>query len=338
MNTVKSAVIGAGFFGGLHARVLKNYHRSQLCIVCDKNIDQAKLLASQLDCDYTDSIDEITDNDQIDLVTIATPDHAHRDPALRVLRAKKHMFIEKPLTTVVDESLEIIEAASKVLVKTMVDFTNRWNPPFVEAKEQLNQDVIGKPIMAYARLNLPISSPLDMYPAWCSKSGPEWYLFPHSVDMVRWLIEEDPTSVYAVGVKKILKRKNLDSFDAIQAQAMFGDIPVALETSWVMARKNPSGLDFRVEVHGTKGTVEICTNSSGLNVATHDQFRVPLLAQLQKVHRQEVGFLTGPIQHFVDCIIEDTEPMTSLNDGLIITKFISAVRESISKRNVVEIS
>lgn len=335
---VKAAVVGAGFFGSLHAKVYSDYERSELVCVCDTNLESAKKLASKFGCRYTDNIQEILSDKNIDVVSVVTPDHAHKKPALEVLKAKKPMLIEKPLTVDVAEGQEILEAARKAKVKTMVDFTNRWNPPFAEAKKEIERGRIGKPIMAYARLSLPISSPLDMYPNWCSNSGPEWYLLPHIADIVRWLLERDPTAVFALAVDSVLRSKGFQCYDAVQVEAEFEGVPVALEASWVMPRSLPSGLDFRVEIHGTTGHIAICANVSGIAIATSEQYREPVLSQLQEVHGHQVGFLTGPIRHFVDCVADDMEPMVSLSDGLVVTKFIVAVRNSIKQNTMIAIN
>ena len=58
-------------------------------------------------------------------VSIATPDHAHTAVTIEVLRAGKHVLIEKPLATSLKEARAIVRAARKAKVKLMVDFHNR---------------------------------------------------------------------------------------------------------------------------------------------------------------------------------------------------------------------
>ena len=332
---VNVGIVGAGFFGNLHAKVYNEYHRCNLKIICDLNESKAKDLADEYKCEFTNDYREIANNSDIQAVSITTPDYAHKDIALEMLKAKKHLLIEKPLTMDVGEGLEILDVAKKTDTKTMVDFTNRWNQPFAEAKRTIQDGNIGQPIHAYARLSVKIDSPTGMYANWASRSGPEWYLMPHTVDLICWLLDRKPTNVYASGIKSILKGKGFSCYDAVQVQSMFGEIAVAFESSWVLPMSWPGAIDFRIDIQGTEGYISVCPNYQGIIIADNDSYSAPTLTQLQNVHGRNVGFLAGPLRHFIDCIVEDKNPMISLEDGFVVTQFISAVRESIQKMSLV---
>jgi predicted dehydrogenase len=331
-------VIGAGFFGNLHAIVYNDYQRCNLKYVCDMDEKKAKALATEYNCSFTTDYMDVAKDKDIQIISITTPDYAHKDIAIQMLKARKNILIEKPLTMDVEEAEEIVNVAKTVNVKTMVDFTNRWNHPFVEAKNSIKNGRIGKPIHAYARLSVKIDSPTKMYAQWASKSGPDWYLMPHTIDLICWLLEKKPTQVYAKGVSSILRAKGFDCYDAVQIQSMFSDVPVAFESSWVLPMSWPGAIDFRIDIQGTEGHVSLCPNYQGITVADNGTYIMPTLTQLQNVHGENVGFLTGPIRHFVDCVIDDKVPLINLNDGLIVTKFLVATRESINKNEIVKIS
>ncbi|MEK6215711.1 MAG: Gfo/Idh/MocA family oxidoreductase, partial [Boseongicola sp.] len=133
---VKMAVVGAGVWGENHAMAYANYPLVDLVYICDLDADRAKALADKVGCDWTTNIEDLANSD-IDGVSIATPDHAHKAPALRLIEAGKHILVEKPFTTEVAEAREIIAAAEAKGVKLMVDFQMRWHPQYMAAKHYM---------------------------------------------------------------------------------------------------------------------------------------------------------------------------------------------------------
>src|SRR5437773_12290366 len=76
---------------------------------------------------YTD-YESLLADDSLDAVCIATPDHLHLEIASAVTRAGKHLLVEKPLATTVEEAEIIADLARKAKVKLMVNFHHRWHP------------------------------------------------------------------------------------------------------------------------------------------------------------------------------------------------------------------
>ena len=112
---------------------------------------------------------------------------------------------------------------------------------------------IGKPIMGYARASNTLFVPLKML-SWASKSGPEWFLFPHIIDLARWLTGKEIEEVYATGKKEVLKNKGIDAYDIIQAQVEFEDSISIFESSWILPTSWRNELiEFRMEIYGEKG-------------------------------------------------------------------------------------
>ena len=139
----------------------------------------ARTLAERFGCAWTTSLDQLASSD-VDAVTIATPDHLHAEPTLAMLRAGKHVLVEKPLATSVSEALAMTEAAEASGLKLMVDFHARWHPLFMSAKGYVERGELGALVMAYARLSDTIHVPTEML-NWSGHSGPEWFLFPHTM-------------------------------------------------------------------------------------------------------------------------------------------------------------
>ena len=201
-SPVSIGIVGAGLWGRNHALALTTHHRARVALVCDLDEARARRAAETFGCAWTTSLDEMAASD-VTAVTIATPDHLHRDPAIAMLAAGKHVLVEKPLATTVADGRAMVEAAERAGVHLMVDFHARWHPLFMGAKGYVERGELGSPVMAYARLSDTIHVPTEML-SWGGQSGPEWFLFPHTMDIVRWLFEREPVEVYAKGHRGVL--------------------------------------------------------------------------------------------------------------------------------------
>jgi predicted dehydrogenase len=93
---VKAAVIGVGLIGEQHAQTYHEYPRSELAYVMDLNGERAKTVGEALGCRYTSSFDELAASD-VEVVSVATPDHLHFEPVMRMIEAGKHIVVEKPI-------------------------------------------------------------------------------------------------------------------------------------------------------------------------------------------------------------------------------------------------
>ena len=187
-------------------------------------------------------------------------------PPSQLIAAGKHVLMEKPLTTDVAEGEQLVAAARERGVKLMVNFSNRWNPKFLAAREAMTSARLGDFVMGYSRLSNTISVPTSML-AWASQSGPEWFLFPHTIDIVRWIVGREITQVYAAGRKGFLTALGIDAYDAIQAVVHFGDAFVTFETCWVIPNSWPSVVDSTMTLFGTAGRMEIDQNDQGITFA-----------------------------------------------------------------------
>jgi predicted dehydrogenase len=190
--------------------------------------------------------------------------------------------------------------------------------------------------MGYARLSNQISVPTGML-SWAAQSGPEWFLFPHTMDLVRWFMARDATRVYATGRKGVLTGIGIDAYDAIQAVVDFGDAFATFETCWVIPNSFPTVTDSTMTLFGTAGRIDVDNNMQGLTI-TAERFdpRVPYGKFISHGDKQMGYYLEG-IHHFVDCILDDQEPLVTGEDGLAVVSMIAAVRQSIAENRAIDL-
>lgn len=333
---VKVGVVGLGIWGQNHPLVYSDYPRSELAVVCDLDEDRAREFGERYKCDWTTSVAELASSD-VEAFSVATPDFAHFEPANTLIQAGKHVLVEKPLTTSLDEAKTLAQAAREKGVIGMVDFHLRWDPQYLLIKEQAESGKLGRPVMGYIRLSDAIQV-AENWLAWAGKSGPQWFLFPHTMDLMRWFIGEDPVEVYAAGHKGVLQSRGVDSWDAIQALVKFPSSFVTFETSWIVPDSSPSVIDCHMSLYGTEGKVEFDQDYSGLSISA-DSYSYPWVPVGERNRYGKLDhYLYEPMRYFVDCVIEGKQPDCTLEDGVANVAMIEATMKSVETEEPQRIS
>ncbi|HID05964.1 MAG TPA: Gfo/Idh/MocA family oxidoreductase, partial [Armatimonadetes bacterium] len=133
-------IIGAGVWGETHAMTYSAHPDAELVMVCDLDAERARTIAENYNArEWTTDYENLLARDDIQAVSIVTPDFAHREIAVAAAQAGKHILVEKPLATTIEDCEAIINAAKQANVKLMVDFHNRFNPPHIRVKEALDE-------------------------------------------------------------------------------------------------------------------------------------------------------------------------------------------------------
>ena len=230
----------------------------------------------------------------------------------------------------------MVAAAAQAGRHLMVDFHARWHPLFMGAKGYVERGELGAPVMAYARLSDTIYVPTEML-TWSGHSGPEWFLFPHTMDIVRWLFGRDPVEVTAKGYRGVLERRGIPCWDAIQAMVEFeGGAFCTFETSWIVPDSYSNVVDNRLSLYGEKGGLEI-RNEPSLWAFT-DRFHTPFSSESVTRYGKVWGYQYEPIRYFVDCVADGLTPEASGADGLMVTAMIEATLTSLAEKRPVAIA
>ena len=335
-DKLRVGVVGLGLWGQNHPLVYADYHRCELAVVCDLDEDRARAFGETYRCDWTTDVGELAASD-VTAFSVATPDHAHFAPAMTLLRAGKHVLIEKPMTTDLGEAKALARAARESGALGMVDFHLRWSPQYLTVKAMAEAGELGEAVMGYIRLSDAIRVAQNWL-SWAGRSGPQWFLFPHTMDLMRWILDADPVDVYAVGRKGLLASQGVDTWDAIQALVRFPASFVTFETSWIVPDSSPSVIDCHMSLYGTAGKVEYDQDYAGLEIAT-DRFSYPWMPVGQRNRYGKLdSFLYEPMRHFVDCVVEGRPPTCSLEDGVVNTAMIAATMRSVETGQRVSIA
>lgn len=323
---LRVGVVGLGIWGRNHAALYANYHRSHLAVVCDQDPDRAQAIASKYDCKWTTDAREAAL--QCDAVAVATPDFAHTGPALASIEAGKHVLIEKPLATSTEEALRVWRAAEAAGVVAMVDFHLRWSPDYLMINDALRRGDLGLLYMAYIRISNALEVAQRWLP-WSHRSGPEWFLLPHILDLMVWIMEETPKSVFARGAINVVGGTRQDCLDALQASFQFKHAFVTVETSWAVPSSVPWVVDAEFALYGSKGRVHFRPADRNLNIATEARYFWPVPGEDPDRYGRLAHWIYDPMRYWVDSCLGLVPATSTIADGVRNTALVAAVLEAI---------
>lgn len=342
MRKLSIALVGAGTWGQTHAKIYSEYSSVEIAAVCDTNLERAKALAAKhnipadrIFSDYNEMLAKAT----CDAVAIITPDFLHRDVAVACANAGKDMLIEKPLATKEQDVYDIYSAVKRNNVRVMVDFHNRWNPPFASMKTDIDAGMVGEPYSAYIRLNDIKWVATDLLP-WASRSSILWFLGSHSLDTLRWIFNDEVKRVYSVARSGLLKSMGIDTVDTYHTVLEFRNGGIAtMENSWVTPDTYPNVNDFKCNVLCTDGMFELNLSNHNL-IQRYDKnnMKVPDILVNNFVYGAAMGFAYQSIRHFVDCLLSGRPFHLTIEDSANVSLTILKIFESVEKGMPVEAS
>lgn len=328
--TVGFGLIGCGTWGRMHARVFTTSAGVRLVAVCDQDAGRAAAFAAEFGVgEHLADWRAVVAHPDIQAVGIATPDFAHAEIVLAALRAGKHVLVEKPLATTVGECEEILATRRAQGVKLMVDFHNRWSLPFVNLQRAIAAGQLGSLLMMNIRLNDTRFVPTRML-SWAAKSSPLQFLGSHVVDLIHFLSGAAVQRVYSVSRSVVLKGLGVDTPDFFQSilELSTGGTAV-VENCWVLDEHAPSVFDFQCEVVGSKGTAYVNASHHRMaEIYSEKGVELPDVSAAADLYGRPVGFALAAIQHFVDCVLNDQNPLVTGEDGLAAARVLAAVERS----------
>jgi len=357
---VKIAVVGGtGHFGLNHLRAFQRtgYLGQAECVAASGLPHEAEILqerAREYGFEgYTDW-KEMVEREDVDAVTVVTPDFLHREIAMYALEAGKHVLVEKPLDVTVEGCEQITALAEKKGLLLEVDFHKRHDPQHILMRQKVLAGELGRIEYGYAHMEDRIEVPRDWLKSWAAKSSSNWFLGIHFYDLVRWMIDSNAVSVYATGTKGgKLEEIGIGGWDSIQAHVQFeNDACVTFQTSWILPDGFESVVNQGVRLVGTEGMLECdsqdrgtqtCTAEEGMRTWNPSFLRTRIDKQGREIWE---GYGIDSILDFVENIaylksggtLKDLEgKYPSGRDGIEATRIAEGVEESLKKGSVVDV-
>ena len=153
MKEYNVGIIGFGFIGRVHAYGHLNLPlfydpvpcRTKITHICTSRQETAEKGRLQVGAQVaTTDFRKLTENPEIDIVHICTPNHLHRDQLLSAMRHNKHIYCDKPLVVDMKEAEDIQAALESYRGIAQMTFQNRFFPATIRAKQLLDEGFLGK--------------------------------------------------------------------------------------------------------------------------------------------------------------------------------------------------
>jgi predicted dehydrogenase len=187
---LRVGVIGCGYWGSKHVRVLNSIPRVKEVAIIDQSVRIRDTMRGAFP-NAPSFADLESALPHIDAVVIAVPAQRHADVALEAIRHGKHVLVEKPLATSVAQAEMLIREAARANVVLMTGHTFSFNPAVRELKHRMDRGDLGEIYYIHsARLNLGQYRP-DV--------NVVWDLAPHDISILNYLLQSSPTRVSAWG-------------------------------------------------------------------------------------------------------------------------------------------
>ncbi|MHA7647947.1 Gfo/Idh/MocA family protein [Nitrosopumilus sp. S4] len=185
---MKIVQIGTGGWGKNHTRILSQL--GVLTAVCDADSQKSKEYGEKYSVNHHDSLDELLNNEEFDGAFVVTPTSTHAQIATRLLQAKKHVFVEKPMTYKSEDGQALAKLAEKNKVILTCGYIERFNPAVGVVKNLVKEKKYGELVMLeFHREN--------RMPLHIKDVGIIYDTSVHDIDTANWLFDEMPNVVFA---------------------------------------------------------------------------------------------------------------------------------------------
>ncbi len=305
MKSVNVAVIGCGIWG---KNVVRNfYNLNALHTVCDLDLENRKILKETYpDVNITDDSNEVLNNKDIDAVAVVTPSHTHYKIVKQAIEAGKHVYVEKPISTVSSEAKSLTELADKCNIVLMVGHLLLYHPAVNRLKMLIKDGVLGDIRYVQSdRLNINHFK---------NDRSVMWDLAPHDVSMTSYILGKEPVRVIsAVGASS----DNNDIMDITHVTIEYEDnIIVHISDSWIHPQKRVNLL-----VRGTKATA-IFDDTLAENKLQIFESTSPKISKNEILDYIEIEPLKLECQHFLSCISQGKKARSDGHNGFNVVKVI----------------
>lgn len=340
MTKLRVGIVGCGSITKYrHAPEYANNDAVEIVAFCDINLERAGLMAEEYGGKAYEDYLEMFQNEDLDAVSVCTPNLYHAPVSIAAARAGYHVLCEKPMAASEAEALRMIAAAEENEVMLMVGHNQRFMPAHQKAKEILQSGEMGKVLTFRTAFGHPGPE------SWSADGKESWFfqkdiaivgamgdLGVHKVDLIRWLLDDEVVEVGAF-METLHKEDTKVDDNAICIIRMKQGVIGTLTASWTYYK----GEDNSTLLYCEHGVIKIGTDPV-------DQVIVEKTDGT--VQRFSVGAMStntgqthsGVIDSFIYSILTKTPPAISGEEGMKTLKVILAALESAEARKLVAIN
>jgi predicted dehydrogenase len=322
------AVIGAGRWG---PNLVRNFHdraESEVVLVVDSDAEKLRPIRARFpDVRTSTTFDDALRDSRVDAVAIATPAATHYALTKASLNAGKHVLVEKPMTTSVQEGRELEQLSAARGLVLMVGHVFVYNDAVRRARQYIHDRALGNLFyITMTRTNLgPIRDDVNV----------AWDLAAHDISITNYWLAAEPVSVSASGRSWI----NPGLEDAIFATLHYPDnVLVHLHCSWLHPRKSREGVVVGDRAMLVFDDLELAEPLRIYDSVVPEERYIDSFASYRMAVREGdiviprvpgAEPLKNQCDHFLQCIAQKKTPLSGAPEGLAVVRALEALERSL---------
>lgn len=345
---LRVGIVGAGFIATRgHLPAYQRHPQAEVVALCDVNGDRARAVAEEFGVPHVFSdYRQMLQAARLDVVTVCVPNALHAPVTIAALELGAHVLCEKPMAITVADAEAMAAAAERAGRNLTIGFHNRFRPQSQTLKGFVDQGLLGE--IYYARVSMLRRSGIPGYGSWFTNKelaggGGLIDSGVHGLDLALWIMGH-PRPVAVVGVTFSEfgpRRKGLGGWgsDIYEGQRRFdvddlaaamirfeNGAALAIEASW--AGYSSSG--ERLRFFGRDGGAEIDMSYRDVErpLRLFTDLHENPVEIIPSVDRPSVPAHGRQIEDFVDSIVHDRQPLTTPEQGVLITRIIEGIYRS----------
>lgn len=325
-HKLKAGVIGVGSMGKNHVRVYSEL--GVLTGISDADTAAANPLAEKFGVSAFPNYKDLLKGD-VDALSVATPTQTHFKIVMDALLAGKHVLVEKPISSTIEEAEMLVKTAERENLVLAVGLIERHNPVVKFARESVLAGKFGDVVTISSKR-------VSSLPGRIKDVGVILDLGIHDIDVMRYLAASPVKSVYALGGKK----SNADFEDHASILLDFENgIMGFAEINWLTPMKVR-----RIALTCLKNYVELDYMTQSANISSSqlpstidqtDLYRLPIEFDIRHVSLKKQEPLKNELEDFLDAIKNKREPLVTGADGTETLRVCQAALKSMSENKMI---
>jgi predicted dehydrogenase len=318
-KTVKIGIIGLGSWGKNYLRIFSSHNKTKIIKICDKKTNQSYKF------NFTSNYRNILNDKSIEAVIISTGASTHYNLCKAALENKKHVLIEKPLTTNYNQALKLKKLSERNKKVLMIGHTFLYNSAIIYLKKIIAK--VGK--IYYINCKRTHTGPIR------KDTNVIWDLAPHDVSIINFLLDSSPKNIFSVGAKHLQSNNEDVSFINLFYDK---NILANIHVSWEDSNKSRT-----IEIVGSRSRIifddlNLLEPIKIYNKAISHANHVKNFSEFQYVLRD--GSIVSPkiiykeplkvmCDDFINSIIKKKKPKSNASVGVEIVKIIDLINKKI---------
>jgi len=320
---MKIGVIGVGHLGQHHARIFSELDDSELIGVYDTDSLRADIISQKYNCKACKSLSKLLQ--EVDAVSIATPTTTHFNYCKESLNTGKHIFVEKPICSNLEDAKELVSIAENNNLKIQVGHIERFNPAIIALSK-----ILINPIFIEANRIAPFTPRGSDVPVVLD-------LMIHDIDIILSLMKDKVRNIKAVGIPILT-----NDIDIANAKIEFENGALANITASRISLKRERKIRFfqknmYISLDYQKKDVQVVKKSLEIEQVMKEIMsgkRQPDISELynrQKLEIIEKEPLKAELENFVDAIQNNKRPIVNGQDGYEALRVAFRIMKDIEK-------